>query len=72
MKQLAGMLGLIWALINLVLAYYFLADAFIAKTAAKEGPLAQASLLLRGLLMGLFAVLVARVCLRLLRPATAA
>jgi hypothetical protein len=66
------MLGLIWALINLVLAYYFLADAFIAKTAAREGPLAQASLLLGGLFMGLFAVLVARVCLRLLRPATAA
>jgi hypothetical protein len=66
-KTVAGAFGLVWAIVNLVLAYYFLADAFVAKTAGKEGILAQASLLLGGLLMGIFALLVARVCVRLVR-----
>ncbi|TMG53269.1 MAG: hypothetical protein E6H84_12205 [Chloroflexi bacterium] len=71
MKPVAGALGIVWALVNLILAYYFLADAFIAKTAAREGILAQASLLLGGLLMGLFALLVARVGVRLIRAGNA-
>jgi hypothetical protein len=71
-KPVAGVLGIVWALVNLILAYLFLIDAFVAKTAAHEGILAQASLLLGGLLMGLFALLLARVCLRLVRAGRAA
>jgi hypothetical protein len=72
MKPVVGVLGVAWALVNLILAYFFLIDAFTAKTAAHEGILAQASLLLGGLLMGLFAVFLARVCVRLVRAGSAA
>ena len=33
MKRLAGALAIIWALANLVVAYLFLTNAFVAKTA---------------------------------------
>ena len=40
--------------------------AFVAKTAMHEGILAQASLLLGGLLIAIFTVLLARLALRML------
>ena len=67
MKRLAGALAIVWALANIVVAYLFLTNAFVAKTAIKEGPLAQAALLLGGLLVAVFAVLVAREGLALVR-----
>ena len=67
MKRLAGALAIVWALANLVVAYLFLTNAFVAKTAIKEGLLAQAALLLGGLLVAVFAVLVAREGLALVR-----
>ena len=72
MKRLVGLLALIWAAANLVLAYFFLIGAFVAKTAAKEGLAAQAALLLGGLLIGGFALMLGRQSLALLRSGDAA
>jgi uncharacterized membrane protein YwzB len=66
MKRLAALLGILWSLVNLAVAYWMLTGAFVAKTAAKEGPMAQASLLLGGLLIGIFSIVLARQCLRML------
>ena len=66
MRPLAALLGLLWSLANLVVAYFFLTGAFVAKTAAKEGILAQLSLLLGGVLIAGFAILLARECVRML------
>jgi hypothetical protein len=68
---LIAVLGLVWSLANLVIAYFFLTSAFVAKTAAKEGILAQLSLLLGGVLIAAFAVLLARECVRMFRPVDA-
>jgi len=66
-----GLLGLLWSLANLVVAYFFVTGAFVAKTAAKEGILAQLSLLLGGVLIAGFAILLARECARMLTSADA-
>lgn len=71
MRRLAALLGLLWSLANLVVAYFFLTGAFVAKTAAKEGILAQLSLLLGGVLIAAFAILLARECVRMLTSADA-
>lgn len=65
MRPLVAVLGLVWSLANLVIAYFFLTSAFVAKTAAKEGILAQLSLLLGGVLIAGFAILLARECVRM-------
>ena len=64
-------MGLVWSLANLAVAYFFLTSAFVAKTAAKEGILAQLSLLVGGVLIAGFAILLARECVRMFRPADA-
>jgi hypothetical protein len=66
MKRLVAILALLWCVANVVVAYWMLTGAFLAKTAAKEGPMAQASLLLGGLLVGAFTFILARLCLRIL------
>ncbi len=66
MRRFAALLALVWALANLVLSYFFLTSAFVAKTAAKEGLLAQLSLLVGGVLIAGFAILLARECLRMM------
>ncbi len=66
MKRLVALLGLLWALPNLVLTFWMLQGAFVAKTAQHEGIAAQASLLLGGLLIGAFAIGLGRRCLRVL------
>ena len=71
MRPLVAVLGLVWSLANLAVAYFFLTSAFVAKTAAKEGILAQLSLLVGGVLIAGFAVLLARECVRMFRPADA-
>jgi len=71
MRALAAVLGLVWSLVNLVIAYFFVTSAFVAKTAAKEGILAQLSLLVGGVLIAGFAILLARECVRMFRPADA-
>jgi len=69
-RRLVALLGLVWSLANLVVAYFFVTGAFVAKTAAKEGVLAQVSLLLGGVLIAGFAILLARECLRMLTSAS--
>jgi ABC-type polysaccharide/polyol phosphate export permease len=71
-KPLVAVLGLVWSLANLVIAYFFLTSAFVAKTAAKEGIVAQLSLLLGGVLIAAFAVLLARECVRMFSSPDAA
>jgi hypothetical protein len=70
-RRLAALLGLLWSLAHLVIAYFFVTGAFVAKTAAKEGILAQLSLLLGGVLIAGFAILLARECVRMLTSADA-
>ena len=65
MRPLVAVLGLVWSLANLAIAYFFLTSAFVAKTAAKEGILAQLSLLVGGVLIAGFAILLARECIRM-------
>ncbi len=69
MRRLVALLGLVWSLANLGVAYFFLTGAFVAKTAAKEGILAQLSLLVGGILIAGFAILLARECVRMLTSA---
>jgi hypothetical protein len=71
MRPVVAVLGLVWSLANLAIAYFFVTSAFVAKTAAKEGILAQLSLLLGGVLIAVFAILLARECVRMFRPADA-
>jgi hypothetical protein len=71
MRRLVALLGLVWSLANLAVAYFFLTSAFVAKTAAKEGILSQLSLLLGGVLIAGFAILLARECVRMLTSAGA-
>ena len=65
MKRIAALLALLWCVPNLVLAYWMVQGAFVAKTAMHEGVVAQASLLLGGLLIAVFTLLLARLCLRI-------
>lgn len=65
MKQLVALLGLLWAAANLALAYLFVTNAYVAKTAQKEGSLAQLALLGGGAIIALFALLLVWQSLRL-------
>ena len=71
MRPLVAVLGLVWSLANLAIAYFFVTSAFVAKTAAKEGILAQLSLLVGGVLIAAFAILLARECVRMFSPSAA-
>jgi hypothetical protein len=53
--------------VNVVIAYFFVTNAFVAKTAIKEGLPAQAALLLGGALIAVFAVALAWESLRIFR-----
>ena len=66
MKRLVAVLTLLWCLANIVVAFWMLQGAFVAKTAQHEGIPAQAALLLGGLLVAVFTVLLARQSLRVL------
>ncbi len=69
MKRLAGLLALLWCLPNVVVAYWMVQGAFIAKTAQHEGLLAQIALLVGGLLIAIFTGLLGRLGLGILaRP----
>jgi len=67
MKRLVAILELLWAAVNVMIAYLFITNAFVAKTAIKEGLPAQAALLLGGALIGAFAVTLAWQSLQILR-----
>jgi hypothetical protein len=65
MKRLAAVLALLWCVPNLVLAYWMVQGAFVAKTAIHEGVFAQLSLLAGGLLIAVFTVFLARLCVQI-------
>jgi hypothetical protein len=67
MKRIVAGLELLWAVANVALAYLFITNAFVSKTAIKEGLPAQAALLLSGLAIGLFALLLGRASLMAIR-----
>ena len=66
MKRLVAALAVLWCAAMFVVAFWMVTGAFTAKTAAHEGILAQASLLLGGLLIGAFSVALVRQSLRIL------
>jgi hypothetical protein len=63
-RQLVALFGLLYAAANLCVAYLFVTSGLAAKTAAK-GVTQQGLLLSGGLLIGLFALLLAWQCLAL-------
>ena len=72
MRQLTAVLGILWAVLNAVVAGFFLVSSFTAETAKKEGILAQGALLIGGALILLFGWLLAQQSWRLLRHRTSA
>ena len=64
MKQIAALLALVWAAANLLAAYLLVTSGFAAKSAAK-GFGQQALLWSGGLLIALFALLLAWQCVAL-------
>ena len=66
MRQLVAVLALLWALANILMSFFFVMGAFTSKTAAKEGVLAQLSLLGGGVLIAAFGILLAWECFRVL------
>jgi hypothetical protein len=71
-RQLTAVLGILWAVLNAVVAGFFLVSSFTAETAKKEGILAQGALLIGGALILLFGWLLAQQSWRLLRHRTSA
>lgn len=64
----AALLAGLWALANLVVAFLFITNAFVAKTVAKEGLLAQLSLLGGGALIEILAIALLWRCFRVVFP----
>ena len=67
MRPAVAALILVWGVINFVTSFFMVTSAFLAKTPAKEGILAQAALLLGGLAIGAMAVALIWQCLRTAR-----
>jgi hypothetical protein len=65
-RRLAALLALLWCLPNVVVAFWMVQGAFVAKTAQHEGIAAQASLLLGGLLIAIFTLALGRLSIRIL------
>jgi hypothetical protein len=71
-RQLTAALGILWAVLNAVVAVLFLVSSFTAETARKEGIAAQLALLVGGALILLFGWLLAQQSWRLMRQRTQA
>lgn len=67
MRTVAAVVALTWALANLAASFFMVSSTFVAKTAIKEGVLAQASLMLGGVAIEVFAIALAWQCVRILR-----
>jgi hypothetical protein len=65
-RRLVAVLALFWALANIGMSFFFVMGAFTSKTAAKEGVLAQLSLLGGGVLIAALGLLLAWQCFRVL------
>jgi len=72
MRKLVAVLALLWALANIGMSFFFVMGAFTSKTAAKEGLLAQLSLLGGGVLIAALGALLAWQCFRVLSSSGAA
>ena len=70
MRPVVALLGIVWAVLNLVLAALFVASSFTKTTPMKEGILAQLALLIGGLLILGMGWLLAQQSWRLLRHRT--
>lgn len=71
MRKLVAVLALLWALANIGMSFFFVMGAFTSKTAAKEGVLAQLSLLGGGVLIAALGLLLAWQCFRVLGSSSA-
>ncbi len=67
MRATAAVLAIIWALASLTASFFMVGSTFVAKTAIKEGVLAQASLMIGGIGIEVFSVALIWQCLRMLR-----
>ena len=67
MRRAVAALALLWGALNILVSYLFVTSAFVAKTAVKEGILSQASLLLGGVAIEVFAAVLIWQCLRIIR-----
>lgn len=67
MRPLAAGLALVWGAFNFVVSFFMVTNAFVAKTAIKEGILAQAALVLGGAAIEALAVVLMWQCARMLR-----
>lgn len=67
MRLVVVALAFVWALASLATSFFMVTSAFLAKTPAKEGILAQAALLLGGLGIAVMSALLIRQCLRTAR-----
>ena len=67
MRVIAVVLAFLWALASFVTSFFMVTSAFLAKTPAKEGILAQAALLLGGLAIAVMSALLIWQCLRSVR-----
>ena len=65
MRQLAAVLGILWAIQNAILGAFLVTGAFTATTAQKEGILAQLAIFVGGVLIGVFSWLLAQQSWRL-------
>jgi hypothetical protein len=67
MRQLAAVLGIVWATLNAIVGAFFVTGAFTATTAQKEGIAAQLALFVGGMLIIAFGWLLTQQSWRLLR-----
>ncbi len=72
MRRLVAVLALVWALANIGMSFFLVLGAFTSKTVAKEGVLAQLSLLGGGVLIAALGALLAWQCFRVLSSSGAA
>lgn len=66
MRRFVAVLAFLWGLANLVVSFFFVTNAFVAKTIGKEGFIAQVTLLLAGVAIEVFAVVLVWQCLRII------
>ncbi len=67
MRGTAVALAIAWAAANLAASFFMVSSTFVAKTAIKEGPPAQAALMLGGIAIEVLSVALIWQCVRILR-----
>lgn len=67
MRPAVAVLAFLWGAASFVISFLMVSNAFVAKTAIKEGIAAQAALLLGGAAIEILAVVLMWQCVRMLR-----